>query len=293
MEVQADVDLGFAHRLREAIGDHSVHSFAKKSGVTESLLRAYLAGKSLPGYRQLAKIAECAGTTVGALLGEHMPYEHKLGVLEAATAVAQELGLDDRGRERVFQSLKSVRALQGVREGMLPTDEYDQVPVSRYSVQESRQRLMALKRRATDHMDAAMVIVPRYDIKSALERKDEPLEDFYDGGISFRRDWLRERGIEPDAARLITHVGDAMRDTLFDGDDVLINTAESKLYADGIYLFRLDGRLDIKRMQAVVDGVVLHSDNKDKYPSVTIANEEMAGRGFEIVGRMHWFGREV
>ncbi len=51
---------GFGDRLEEAIGEKSVHGFAINSGFTESLIRSYLSGKSLPGLDKLIGIANAA-----------------------------------------------------------------------------------------------------------------------------------------------------------------------------------------------------------------------------------------
>ncbi len=62
---------GFPARLEAALGEQSVYAFAKKSGITESLLRKYLAGASQPGMDKLATIAQATGTRLDWLvLGE-------------------------------------------------------------------------------------------------------------------------------------------------------------------------------------------------------------------------------
>lgn len=48
----------FKDRLLEVLGGEKTYSFAKKSGITESLLRKYLTGDSLPGLDRLIIIAE-------------------------------------------------------------------------------------------------------------------------------------------------------------------------------------------------------------------------------------------
>ena len=50
-------------RLRECIGEDPVASFARKSGIGESLMRKYLSG-SEPSASNLARIAEVAGVTL-------------------------------------------------------------------------------------------------------------------------------------------------------------------------------------------------------------------------------------
>lgn len=53
----------FPRRLRECIGDRSVHSFATACGLSDSLIRKYLSG-SLPGLDKVVIIAREAGVSV-------------------------------------------------------------------------------------------------------------------------------------------------------------------------------------------------------------------------------------
>lgn len=53
----------FPRRLKECIGERSVHSFATACGLSDSLIRKYLAG-SLPGLDKVVIIAREAGVSV-------------------------------------------------------------------------------------------------------------------------------------------------------------------------------------------------------------------------------------
>lgn len=54
----------FATRLKTAMGEHSVCRFAKKCGFTESTLRKYLAGDSIPGADKLVHMAQVADVSL-------------------------------------------------------------------------------------------------------------------------------------------------------------------------------------------------------------------------------------
>lgn len=54
----------FNDRLRLAIGGHSTNSFALKCGLTESLLRKYLSGMTLPGLDKLVAISNSAEVNI-------------------------------------------------------------------------------------------------------------------------------------------------------------------------------------------------------------------------------------
>src|SRR3989338_309046 len=52
---------GFSDRLRAAVADESIASFAKRAGVADSLFRKYLSDDSLPGMEKLLDIASAGG----------------------------------------------------------------------------------------------------------------------------------------------------------------------------------------------------------------------------------------
>lgn len=56
----------FSERLREAIGSQSVLAFSKSCGISDSLVRKYLAG-SLPGTDNLVLMAKAAGVSIAWL----------------------------------------------------------------------------------------------------------------------------------------------------------------------------------------------------------------------------------
>lgn len=61
-----EVGSDFIDRLRALIGEGSMHAFSARCGISDSLLRKYLAG-SLPGLDNLIRIAAACGVSVGWL----------------------------------------------------------------------------------------------------------------------------------------------------------------------------------------------------------------------------------
>ncbi|EOG2833199.1 helix-turn-helix domain-containing protein [Salmonella enterica] len=66
--IPADTINSFSKRLREGIGNESVRSFAKRCGLSDTAIRAYLSGKSLPTIDNLATIASITGRSVSWLI---------------------------------------------------------------------------------------------------------------------------------------------------------------------------------------------------------------------------------
>tara|TARA_R110002012_G_scaffold309795_1_gene517074 strand:- start:584 stop:1087 length:504 start_codon:yes stop_codon:yes gene_type:complete len=58
-----ELERGFGARLKEAIGQRSVLSFAKECGISDSLVRKYLAG-SLPGLDKALVMARTLGVSL-------------------------------------------------------------------------------------------------------------------------------------------------------------------------------------------------------------------------------------
>nr|WP_169050414.1 helix-turn-helix transcriptional regulator [Brenneria salicis]NMN90561.1 helix-turn-helix protein [Brenneria salicis ATCC 15712 = DSM 30166]RBP64893.1 helix-turn-helix protein [Brenneria salicis ATCC 15712 = DSM 30166]RLM31606.1 hypothetical protein BHG07_04945 [Brenneria salicis ATCC 15712 = DSM 30166] len=57
----------FADRLWESIGDESVLSFAKRSGVSEGVVRKYVKGETEPTVGRLVAMARAAGVSINWL----------------------------------------------------------------------------------------------------------------------------------------------------------------------------------------------------------------------------------
>lgn len=64
---------GFAVRLKEAIGATTPYAFAKKCGISESLVRKYLSGDSLPSIERAWVMARAAGVSLDWLADGSAP----------------------------------------------------------------------------------------------------------------------------------------------------------------------------------------------------------------------------
>lgn len=111
-----------------------------------------------------------------------------------------------------------------------------------------------------------------------------------EGALAFKRSWLRTTfEAEPETLMIVEMEGEAMEPALRDGDLLLIDTAQPRLRGDGIYAFRVQGTLAIRRLQMKLDGsVVISSDNPTAGPSETFSAEN--ARMLDIVGRAIWAG---
>lgn len=73
---------------------------------------------------------------------------------------------------------------------------------------------------------------------------------------------------KPQDVKQMRVIGDSMEPTIKDGDYILTDTSHNIFDVDGIYLVRLMNGLAVKRLQAGLNNITIHSDNK-KYQPIT------------------------
>jgi phage repressor protein C with HTH and peptisase S24 domain len=84
--------------------------------------------------------------------------------------------------------------------------------------------------------------------------------------------------------QIISSSGDSMEPTIAKRSLVLVDTAQTRLSAGGVYCLRVEAELYIKRVQRNLDGtLVLHSDNK-LYEPMRIRRDDLPLTA--IVGRV-------
>jgi phage repressor protein C with HTH and peptisase S24 domain len=76
---------------------------------------------------------------------------------------------------------------------------------------------------------------------------------------------------------------------LRDGDLLLVDAAQPRLRGSGIYAFRVQGMLAIRRLQMKLDGsVMISSDNPTAGPAENFTADDASS--LDIVGRAIWAG---
>ena len=118
-------------------------------------------------------------------------------------------------------------------------------------------------------------------------------EEFSKSALSFRRSFLKEVGVTPANAVIVTVKGHSMEPTIRDGSVLLVSTSVKSIIGGQIYAFRRDGELFVKRLHLVEqEDIKAVSDNPDReaYPDMLIPGSE---RDFEIIGRALWMGARL
>ncbi len=106
--------------------------------------------------------------------------------------------------------------------------------------------------------------------------------------LAFRRDWLRETGIQAANLAVVRAVGDSMEPTIRHGDALLIDRAKREPVGDYIYVLQVDHELRAKRLQRLLDGRVRVGTDNPAYTEEIIERDRLGQ--LEIVGRVVWKG---
>ncbi len=137
----------------------------------------------------------------------------------------------------------------------------------------------------------AMLIVPQLAVGASAGPGAAVEGEGVEAGFAFDPRWLRRLGADPRALSIISVEGDSMAPTLNDGDDILVDGADTAArLRDGIYVLRMDDALMVKRVARLpVPGRISVISDNDQYPSWP----DLAADAIALVGRVVWTGRRV
>jgi phage repressor protein C with HTH and peptisase S24 domain len=139
----------------------------------------------------------------------------------------------------------------------------------------------------TDRDDPRLTIIPKVRLRltaglSGFEVEPEP----YDGGsTTVPTDWIERNGYSRDKLIAITVRGESMEPTFYEGDLVVINTADIQPVAGAVYAVNYEGEPAIKRLARDAGRWWLVSDNVDqrRYYRQSFQSETS-----QIIGRVVW-----
>lgn len=130
-----------------------------------------------------------------------------------------------------------------------------------------------------------MVYIPVLSVAAGLGPGVSNHVERVDDHHGYSRKWLAKKGFHAPALVRISGNGRSMEPTIFDGDVVLVNTAEKKVTDGRVYAFLVGDVLRIKRLFRQMDGKIRAvSDNPDKqtYPDEFLTPDHMP----EMIGRI-------
>lgn len=112
-----------------------------------------------------------------------------------------------------------------------------------------------------------------------------------DDYIGLSQQWLTQRGLNRNGLMFIMASGDSMYPTINDGDMLLINRNATTPRDGKIYVVRSGEQLWVKRVQGIINGIRLISDNKAIYSPIDVYFDESLD--FEVIGQVVFIGRDT
>lgn len=303
-----ELESGFSKRLRQAIGDQSVLSFAQKCGFSDSLVRKYLSG-SLPGLDKLVVLAEVAGVRAGWLAVGEPPMLSDVkgserrgkGGRKFTDAEAELVDLWNQYRQGLGAGEPATTAMQGFVEEYNKSGLVGHVPgVDRLTVEELdklRRRVRAAEGGSYPEtpQDAdfskEFALIPRYDVRVSAGPGSHVEDEKEVHRMAFRREWLRREGLQPDRLVLVSASGDSMSPTVAEGDLLLVDTGRRSVQDDSIYVLRVEDEVIAKRLQRDWEGGLWVRSDSDHYSDQHISDQ--AAARLDVVGRVAWIGKRI
>lgn len=123
-----------------------------------------------------------------------------------------------------------------------------------------------MKVEAIEESDPSLVMIPKVSLRlsagiSGFEVEPEP----YDGTTTtVPADWIRRRGFDRSKLLAIRVSGQSMENTFYEGDLVIINTADKQPVDGIVFAVNYEGAPVVKRMERDAGQWWLKSDNPDQ-----------------------------
>lgn len=167
-----------------------------------------------------------------------------------------------------------------------------EIPVDWFVSGRAMDRRPPLVRITPDNPQADPDDVPiqKLAFKAAAGRGALILDELADH-VRFPRAILAHVGVAPQHARLMEASGESMKDTINDGDTLLVDVSPSaKQIVEGkIYVFGIANEAYVKRLRRNGEAVIMISDNREMFPP----EEAPRHLPMRIFGRVKWAGRSL
>lgn len=120
-----------------------------------------------------------------------------------------------------------------------------------------------------------LVNIPVYKTKSQSGQREALIDE-----VIFPKSWLNNTlNAEPEQLNIVFANGDSMEPSISSGDMLIVDS--SKVKGDGIFCFKVDDTLYVKRLQYLPNQIVVTSDN-EKYKPFELSK----GDNFEVIGEV-------
>jgi len=204
---------------------------------------------------------------------------------KSLNALAEEIGsnrgnlfrIERDGKGFSQATLQKIAAALKVTTSILndlrPFQETDSIPV--------RPNLDPIKEEfdEDDFDPVTEVKLPVYDVEVS-GGAGSPVPEYVETkeSLTFKKSWLRRKGVKADDVKIVTVRGSSMEPLLWDGDKVAIHTVQKRIDSGRVYALAYNNESRIKRLYLLADGRLrIRSDNpdKDQYPDEFISGDEL------------------
>jgi phage repressor protein C with HTH and peptisase S24 domain len=296
-EIERQVADGELESIRHAMKEKSQGDMPSKTNRPHAFMRS----KPLHvGWEQLSVVLTAAQVPAQYMAGE--PFASKRALLEQA--YKQHLGerlVEARGQVSLASLAdhlgRHLNAVSKWNAGKTMPDAFDLLcyaaftGTNPYWVLTGQGRKEDLRnQQALAANDDEFVLVPRYSVSASAGDGREVVDEDVVAQFAFRKSWIQQRGLRPEALKVVRADGDSMQNTIYDGDMLLIDTSISHVVTDGIYVIGRNGDLFCKRLQIMFNGGVTIKSDNPAYADQTLDGE--AASELKVVGRVVWAGGE-
>nr|WP_026601661.1 LexA family transcriptional regulator [Methylomonas sp. 11b] len=154
----------------------------------------------------------------------------------------------------------------------------------------NKRSVKPVREKTAEYTNGEYAEIPHFNVQAAAgPGKVAPIDE-ESRPLSFRRDWLKARGLSPANLAIVDVSGDSMEPYLKDEDLVLVDRAQTEISSGKTYVLRLDGHLLVKNLQLLPHGLVQVASFNAGFPpyQVDLSDEslDMAVIG-RVVASMH------
>lgn len=143
-----------------------------------------------------------------------------------------------------------------------------------------------------DSESSGMVSLTHYEVEASAGH-GSLIEVEIATEILFSERYLRdELHVTPNEVFTMKAKGDSMYPTLINGSMIVVKKLQD-FVGDGIYVFRVNGQLMVKRLQFLPTKIIFKSDNYQHYEPWELTHQELETIDFEILGQAVWGGGKL
>lgn len=135
------------------------------------------------------------------------------------------------------------------------------------------------------------VMIPRLGVKLSAGNGNEQVEiEFVEKQPqAFRADWIRQKRFKPAKLASMTASGESMEPRIFDGDALVVDTAQQHVVDGKVYAIWYDGGERVKRLYRLPGGGLRIRSDNPSYESIELTAEQqdlirVIGRVVHIAG---------